>query len=141
LGRALFGTSPVTIYPTDQFSVDAEVFMKVKASAQQTTAVRAALISDRDIQSVHHISKTDAYAIYKKDFADQPALVESTRPSDLPESFRIFVKPGRSVAEVVRRYAHLAGVDIVITPITRQLFDPAAGPAPYGNVVSPCSQP
>jgi hypothetical protein len=141
MGRALFGTGRVTIFPTHQLSIDAEVFLKVPATAAQADVVRTALHADPEILSVRYVSKADAYAIFKKDFADQAALVESTRPSDLPESFRIFVKPGRSVAKIVQRYKHFAGVDIVITPDTGRLFDPTQGPAVSDKAVSPCQHP
>jgi hypothetical protein len=139
LARALAGTASVTV--TDQYSNDAEIFMKVMASTQQSAAVLAALIVDPDIQSVRHISKTDAFAIYKKDFVDQPALVESTRPSDLPESFRVIVKPGRTVATVVERYKHRDGVDITITPSVGWLFAPQTVIKDSGKHVSPCAKP
>lgn len=141
LGRTLFGTGQVTIYPTDQFSVDAEVFMKVTASTQQSAAVRTTLVLDPDVGSVHFLDRSDAYAIYKKEFAAQSALVESTKPTDLPESFRIFVKPGRSVANVVQRYRNRAGVDTIIMPDIARLFDSTSGPTPSGNIVSPCASP
>jgi hypothetical protein len=140
LARAVTGTATVTV--TYQYSADAEIFMKVKASTQQSAAVLAALISDPDIQSVHHVSKNDAYAVFKKDFADQPALVESTRPSDLPESFRVIVKPGSTVATVIERYKHRDGVDVTITPSVAGLFVPSpAAIKDSGKHVSPCSKP
>ena len=61
---------------------------------------RDALKTNPQVKSYKYLSQQDAYNIFKKDFADQPAFVESTKPSDLPESFR--VAPVR--AEDTRRW-------------------------------------
>jgi len=103
--------------------------------------VRAALASDRDISWFQFVSQTDAYENFKKDFADQPALVESTKPSDLPESYRIVVKPGRSASAVVARYRHSAGVNQVLTPALAALFDPAGAIKDAAKKISPCTNP
>jgi hypothetical protein len=139
LARALAGTATVTV--TDQYRTDAEFFMKVNASTQQVAAVLAALTVDPDVQSFKFISKNDAYTIFKKDFADQPALVDSTKPSDLPESFRVMVKPGRPLATVVERYKHREGVDTTITPAVGWLFLPPTAIKDSGKYVSPCAKP
>jgi len=140
LQRALAGRA--TVYDTsDRFGVDFELFLKVDASAAQSRAVDAALQTDTDVRWVQHLSKAEAYAVFRKDFADQPALVQSTKPSDLPESFRVILQPGRSVASIVDRYTALPGVDTAITPPTEVLFDPASLPRPLqGTLVSPCAK-
>ncbi len=139
LDHALAGLGTLSV--TDQYNTDAELFMKVKASTQQSSAVRAALVADPDVQSVQYLTKADAYDVFKTDFADQPALVESTKPSDLPESFRIAVKPDRSVAAVVARYEHLDGVDTTITPSVGWLLAPQSGIKDSGKHISPCANP
>ena len=86
------------------------------------------LKSDVDLQSFVYLSNVDAYNIFKRDFADQPALVQSTKPSDLPASFRILVKPGVSVPATAAQYKHFDGVDIAITLTANRsslLFAPA----------------
>ena len=59
-------------------------------------AVDAELKKDPQVKSYKYLTQQDAYDIFKKDFADQPALVESTKPSDLPESFRVAPVEGRA---------------------------------------------
>lgn len=139
LRRALGGRA--TVYVADQFNHDMEIFLSVDVSAPRTASIRAALQSDPDLVSMQYVSRTDAYAIFGRDFAQQPALVERTKPSDLPESFRIIVKPGRSVSAVVARYAHRPGVDTIITPANAAIFDPASIIRPSGKLVSPCDGP
>ncbi len=99
----------------DTLGFDMEVFMRTGAPRAQRDSVRSALTSDADISSFRDIDQTDAYAIFKKDFADQPALVQSTKPSDLPESFRVILRPGVALQTATQRYGRLPGVDTVIT--------------------------
>lgn len=128
LTRLLRGQARV-LDQSDRFSADLEVFMKVTASSHDVQSVQTALNADPDILSVRHLSKADAYAVFKREFADQPDLVKSTKASGLPESFRVILKSGRSVSAVVLRYQGLAGVDSAIT-LFRGLFDPSLLPIP-----------
>ncbi len=139
LVRALAGAANVTV--TDQYSTDAEIFMRVGIAREYSLAIQGQLASDPDVRSFRYLSTADAYEVFKTDFADQPALVESTKPSDLPESFRITVKPGRSVRSVVDRYKLLDGVDTTITPSVGWLFVPASALKDSGKHVSPCAKP
>jgi hypothetical protein len=118
LGAGLVGKA--TVFDTsDTLGSDMEVFTKDGAasasSSDQVKALRARLGSDADVSSFRFLSQADAYVIFKRDFADQPALVEGTKPLDLPSSFRINVKPGVSVEATAARYKQLDGVDTVIT--------------------------
>jgi FtsX extracellular domain len=145
LGLGLQGAlaGRATIYDvSDRFGRDVEVFLDVNASAAETTAVAATLKADPDITSVQHVSRAEAYAIFKKDFVDQPSLVQSTKPSDLPESFRVVLAPERSVTAVVQRYEHIRGVDIVLTNGSAHFFDPVSIPSEQqGKLISPCAKP
>ena len=103
-----------------------ELFFKIKAAQSQVDAVRNAIALDKDISSARFVTKEQAHAIFAKDFADQPALVQSTKRSDLPESLRITLRDNKSMDAVRQRYASLAGVDVVITNASTKLFDPTA---------------
>jgi hypothetical protein len=120
------------------FGYDADVFMKIGASAKDTDAVRSALQSDPVVETFQFVSPTDAYAIFKKDFANQPALVESTKPGDLPASFRILLEPGRSKTAFEARYRSATGVDMIISGNAQTLFRPG-NEASFG--ISPCGTP
>ena len=95
------------------------------------TSVRAALTSDPDVSSFRHLTHADAYKVFKQEFANQPALVHTTKPSDLPESFRITLQAGRSAQAIAHRYEHLDGVARVLTPratFRTWLFSPTSEP-------------
>jgi len=139
-GLALALVGHATVYDvSSKYGADVEFFMKVAASAHQVESVQAALAADADVLSVRHLSKADAYAIFKKDFAAQPALIESTKPSDLPESFRIIVKAGHSVPAVTQRYSKADGVADAIVGTPQYLFDPSLLPKTHHKLVSPCN--
>jgi hypothetical protein len=137
LTTSLAGEATVYGAP-DAFGDDADLFMKVGAPSTNPDAIRSALLTDADVESFQFVSTTDAYAIFKQDFSDQPALVESTKPSDLPASFRVLLKPGRSEAEFEARYRHAPGVDTIIKGNAQAIFGPGDDPT-FG--ISACSKP
>jgi hypothetical protein len=95
--------------------IDAEVFMNVNATRKKAQAVRAAIAEDTDeVQSYRYLDHQAAFDEFKQIFADQPALIESTTPDLLPESFRLVASDGTASQALVRRFEHLAGVDKVV---------------------------
>jgi cell division transport system permease protein len=95
--------------------IELEIFMKVTASTNNITSIQTALANDPSVKSFQHLTKADAYALFKKDFADQPALVQSTKPSDLPESFRVAPKRAEDTQILANSYTDRPDVDTVIT--------------------------
>ena len=72
--------------------------MKVDAppSADRRRCGRSSTPTTRASKSYRFLNHDDAYNEFKKIFADQPALVESTTPDALPESFRVVPIDGRA---------------------------------------------
>jgi cell division transport system permease protein len=95
--------------------IELEIFMKVDATTGSVTKVQNELAADPSVKSYQHLTKDDAYALFKKDFSDQPALVESTKPSDLPESFRVAPKRAEDTEVLAKSYTDQPDVDTVIT--------------------------
>jgi cell division transport system permease protein len=95
--------------------IELEIFMRVGAGSNQVKAVETALQADPNVKSYVHLTQADAYAIFKRDFKDQPALVESTKPSDLPESFRVAPKRAQDTALLASAYKDRPQVDTIIT--------------------------
>jgi hypothetical protein len=124
-----------------RFYGDIEVFLTVGASRSQVDSVHNAVYADGDIAHARFVGKQEAYAIFRRDFANQPPLVKSTKPSDLPESIFITLRDGKSVDAVRQRYQRLAGVDTVLTNVSAKLIDPATQ-AQFGQFFrSACAQP
>jgi len=98
----------------DEFK-DVEVFMKLRATPGQVHAVRAAIVNDAsEVRTYRYLDHNAAYAEFKRLFADQPALIDSTKPDQLPESFQLVASDGTPSQALVRRFEPLAGVDKVI---------------------------
>src|SRR5690242_13303766 len=71
--------------------VELEIFMRVKATPDQTKAVADMLKHDPNVKKVQFLDHAAAMAEFNRLFADQQVLVES-EPKDgsgLPESFRV----------------------------------------------------
>jgi cell division transport system permease protein len=95
--------------------IELEIFMKVGATHSEVQNIEDSLKTDPQVKSYKYLSQQDAYDIFKKDFADQPALVESTKPSDLPESFRVAPIKAELTQPLADAYQHRPSVDTVIT--------------------------
>jgi cell division transport system permease protein len=95
--------------------IDLDIFMKVDATPTEVATIQAQLSADPNVKSFQHLTKADAYQIFKKDFANHQALVESTTPSDLPESFRVAPKQAELTAVIASAYKDRPNVDTVIT--------------------------
>jgi cell division transport system permease protein len=95
--------------------IELEIFMKVGATPKAVQAIRDELAHDPSVKSYKYLSQQDAYNIFKKDFADQPALVESTKPTDLPESFRVAPLRAELTQPLADSYKGQPSVDTVIT--------------------------
>ena len=133
----------ISVYDvSNAFGFDLEVFLRVGASPASADPVRRAIASDPDIASFRAISQTEAYKIFKQDFADQPGIVASTKPTDLPESFRITLEYGASAAAAVKRYERFGAVDTTISPARNLLLLAPTTPVTSvaGHVVSACAK-
>jgi cell division transport system permease protein len=95
--------------------IELEIFMKVKASPNNVNQVRETLAHDPQVKSFRFLDKQDAYSIFKTDFADQPALVESVKPENLPESFRVAPFKAQDTEALDLKYKDKPDVDTVIT--------------------------
>ena len=80
--------------------------------------MRTALLADTaEIKpgGVVFLDHNAAMVEFKKIFHDQPALIESTKPSDLPESFRVAPITAERTANIAAEFKDKLGVDTIIT--------------------------
>ncbi len=102
--------------------VTLEIFMKTNPNAteQQVQAVQDQLDGDKgpkgNIKSYRHLSHQDAFEEFKRIFRRNPDLVNSIRPQDLPESFRVVPKKAELTETVKSEFETVQGVDSVETP-------------------------
>ena len=95
--------------------VEFEIFMNVGAPVAETKAVQSALGADADVNHYRFLSTQDAYHEFKVLFHDQPDLISTISPPDLPESFRVAPRKAELTATVAARYRVLSGVKSVET--------------------------
>lgn len=96
--------------------VTLEVFMNVAATDQQIAAVEQDLKDDVNVKSYKHLTKTDAFAEFKRIFRRNPDLVSSITAADLPESFRVVPKKAELTDTVKGEFSTKQGVGEVTTP-------------------------
>ena len=95
--------------------VELEIFMKVNASKSDIDAMKSQLDSDSLVKSSRYLDHKAAYEEFKRLFHDQPALIESTTPDVLPESFRVAPVTARLTEQVAGEYDKRPGVDKIMT--------------------------
>lgn len=97
---------------------DAEVFMRIDATAGDVDAVADRLAQRDDVKDFRYLSRDDALAQFKRDFADQPDLIDSTTAADLPESFRVTATDEDRIDAIEGEFSSMPGVDTVITALS-----------------------
>jgi cell division transport system permease protein len=96
--------------------VELEIFMLSDAPAKSVQDVKKALDADKErVKSYKYFDHNAAFEEFKKDFADQPALVESTTPDVLPESFRVVPTSAELTEVLANEYGNKPQVDTVVT--------------------------
>ena len=121
ISLCLFGgillVSTVVDHGTERWKhgVELEIFMKVDATQTEIDRMAATLKADPQVKSFTFLDHNAAMKEFSKDFADQPALVESTTPDALPESFRVVPQKAELTEPIRVAYTDQIGVDTVIT--------------------------
>jgi cell division transport system permease protein len=95
--------------------IELEIFLKNPIPDTQVADVREALANSPDVKNFSYLNHDDAYAEFKRIFRDQPALVESTTPADLPTSFRVAPREAELTEQIATQFETFTGVEDVIT--------------------------
>lgn len=101
--------------------VELIVFMQPKATATQTEAIRTQVKADPEVKSFHFVDKDQSYQEFKQQFANQPDLVQSVTPNDLPPSFRMVLRNANDAKAVGAQFNDQPGVYRVV--YNRQAVD------------------
>ena len=75
------------------------VYMNPTATGDQVDAVSAAIDNSGQVDDVDYLDREKTFEVFQTLFRDQPELVSTVEPEDLPTSFQI--KPTSTDAEVV----------------------------------------
>lgn len=93
-----------------QGGVELEIFMQPNASPGESAAVERQLSQMRDVKSFRYFNQQQSYQEFKKMFANQPTLVGSVTPSDLPPSYRVVPTQASDAAAIGAQFTDYPGV-------------------------------
>lgn len=101
------------------------VFLTEDVSEEDRDQIQADLVAMPEVAAVIYESKEEAFANFKKIFANQPAFIENTRPDALPESFRVELINPEEFDVIRDRLDGRPGVDFIRDEreTVRKLFD------------------
>ena len=107
---------PTRCIPGPEEPVDFEIFLAPEATAEQVAAVRAVLTAPPGVDWFSYLSHAGAYQEFTRRFGrDQPDLVKTVSPADLPESFRVKAS-ALQAQQVLSKVRNLPGVQSVDGP-------------------------
>ncbi len=96
------------------FRVEVSIFLDKEVTQLQRDALRRELEADPLVQSITYESKDEAYRRFRELFKDSPDLINNTRPSALPESFRVKLKDPSKYSLAAEKYQNAEGVNLVV---------------------------
>jgi hypothetical protein len=90
-----------------------DVFLSCQGGAITETEradLRRALEKRPDVEGVSFEDQQQAWENFRRNMSDQPELVRTVTPDDLPESFRVQIRPGAEFSAVARAASKFPGV-------------------------------
>jgi cell division protein FtsX len=102
--------------PSTSRKPDVSVFLLDSITPDQQNAIQTTLVGMVGAANVQYRSKADACAVFKKEFANQPTLVENVDCNALPASFEV-VSGSTSPADIDSRVQGMPGVQKVVVPM------------------------
>src|SRR5262245_52697463 len=72
------------------------------------------LRADPLVKSVIYESKDEAYRRFSTNFADEPDLVNSTKPESLPESYRVSLNDVTQFQQIYDKYKNTPGIGEIV---------------------------
>ena len=93
--------------------IEVSVFLDKAVTQPQRDAIRQELVQLPQVEHVFYESQHQAYIRFKQQFAGEPALVNNTRESALPESYRVKLYDPKKYAIVASAVQQMPGVDQV----------------------------
>ena len=97
-----------------QGGVELEIFMQPNASPGESAAVERQLSQMGDVKSFKYFDQQMSYQEFKKMFANQPTMVDSVNPSDLPPSYRVVPAQASDAGAIGTQFTNYPGVKQVV---------------------------
>ncbi len=96
--------------------VNLSIFMQPGVASNEQEAVREQLAADPRVKSFYWMDQQASYVEMRKLFVNQPDLIQSVQPSDLPPSFRVRLKDAAQAQQVGDEFKSDPGVQKVLWP-------------------------
>ncbi|HVV29305.1 MAG TPA: permease-like cell division protein FtsX [Mycobacteriales bacterium] len=145
ISLTLLGASMLTTRIADRMheryfnELSVAIYLKQDVTATQKATLQTELQADPEVEKTLYVSRDEALARFKKEFADQSDLVNSiTGPDVLPESFQVKLKDPRNFEDISSKYGQQPGVDQVYDPqrALKPLFDLLDGVKTVARIVA-----
>jgi len=95
-------------------NVQVSIFLDTTVTDVQTQALDAKIKSDSRISSDQFLNKDASWKQFQQQMANDPALLQSITPDQVPQSFRLKLKDPNQVTQIKTAYDGQPGVDAVI---------------------------
>jgi hypothetical protein len=104
------GTSPGTDVP----AFDLRIYLNPDATPAQVAAISRRLLEDPNVTGLTYADAAASYAQFECLFSDQPQLIESVQPGDLPTNFGVNIVGGQVEMDRLGSWLHdAAGVKVL----------------------------
>jgi cell division transport system permease protein len=94
--------------------VEVAVYLKDTVSLDDQNRLQAMIQGMPEVASVRYESKQDAFARFKRIFANQPALTQNVSSDALPASFRVKLKDPSKYPVVAARLQNQPGIERIV---------------------------
>jgi cell division transport system permease protein len=95
-------------------NVQVSIFLDTTVTDVQTQALDSKIKSDSRISSDQFLNKDASWKQFQQQMQNDPALLQSITPDQVPQSFRLKLKNPDQVDQIAATYKGLPGVDEVI---------------------------
>src|SRR5215467_13876786 len=117
----MLGASLVMYHQVDEMkakflsNVQVSIFLDINVTQDQQQALAQELGTDPLIAGTPiFLNTADSYKLFVEQLKDDPALVASTQPEQVPQSFRVRLKDPSQFQQIKSEYEGKPGVDKVI---------------------------
>ncbi len=93
--------------------IEVSIYLKRDVSQAQREQLQQQIAAKPEVEEVFYESQAEAYARFKKQFKDSPALVDNVTADSMPESFRVKLVDPKQFAVISDEFSTKPGVEAV----------------------------
>jgi cell division transport system permease protein len=102
-------------FAASEDATDAVIVLRLDISDRQRRDLDATVRSDRGVRVVRFESAQQAYARFKRKYADTPALVNAVKVDQTPDTFLVTLAEPSAHPGFLARFGKATGVDVIFT--------------------------